>query len=625
MLAQRRGSVKESTAPFPRIPPLVRRAPSAGRGVDRRRRRVLASVARASLRLARGTGIVPMLKTLRIRDLAIIEDLVVEFGPGLNLLTGETGAGKSIVVDSLGLATGDRADARLVRAGAERAVVDAVFDLPEGSDVPAWLAERGVDAGEGEVVVRREVASEGSGRVFVNGTPCALSVLRDLGDRLVEIHGQHEHQSLLSSVRHQELLDRYGGHGERLAAADRAHAGVLEAMEARDRLVSVEKERHERAGSLRRTIREIDAVSPRPGESIALESERRVLRNASRVAELLGAALSDLYEGEPSAVSLASSSSRRLAELSTIDSRLEELARRVEAARLELEDAGAVLRDYREGSSFDLGRLESVESRLASLERLRLQFGVDEEAVLTTRDLAAQELATLEHFDEEARRIDAVVRDAQERYREAARELTRSRRAAAERFVPAVEAQLSALALGRAKVEVSFAPARGSVLAGDGGPMTLHPRGAERVELQFAGNPGEPVRPLAKVASGGSSPASCSRSTWCSRERPTDAFSCSTRWTRGSEERWPMRWARGSLGSVVAARSSASRTCRKSRPMHGLTFTCASDSSAAAAAPRSSCSRARVGSTSWRACWGAGRSRRLRGAMPRIFSRPPKA
>ncbi len=445
-----------------------------------------------------------MLKTLRIRHFAIIEDLTVEFGPGFNVLTGETGAGKSIVVDSLGLAAGDRGDSSKVREGAERAVIEAAFDLPAATPVRAVLAGRGLDSDGEEIVARREIGAEGTGRVFINGSPCPLAVLREVGDWLVELHGQHEHQSLLLPERQQEVLDQYGGHMDALDSLGVAHRAVLEARERLERLQASASAGKARADELGRQVREIDAASPAPGEYDALERERRVLQHSGRLAQLLDEVVGLLYDGEPGACSLVAAASRKAAELAEIDSSQADLAARVEAARVELQDIGASLRDYRDGAEFDPSRLEAIEARRARLERLRLRYGADESAILRFRDEAARELSALENLESETERAGAAIAEAESRFVEAASILTRARERAAGQLGPSVEGQLRAVALGRARFVVQLASAKGApVRTNAGETVPLSPRGAERVEFLFSANPGEAPRPLQRVASGG--------------------------------------------------------------------------------------------------------------------------
>ncbi len=444
-----------------------------------------------------------MLKTLRIRHLAVIEDLTLAFGPGLNVLTGETGAGKSILVDAVGLAAGDRAEAGLIRTGEERAVIEAVFALPAASAVAGLVKGRGLDADlNGELVVRREVRAAGSGgRVFVNGSPATVALLREIGDLLVELHGQHEHQSLLSAERHLDVLDAFGGLGEKAARVRDTFEAVQAARSRLAGLREVEARRLERAAALGRVLGEIDAVRPRPGETESLDRERRVLQNAGRVAVLLDEAISFLHEGEPSATSLASAASRRAQELAGVDPSLSELAERIEAARIDLQEAGASLRDYRAGTDFDPSRLEAIESRRAALSRLLLRYGPDEDAVSRAREAAAEELLTLQAIEGALAEAGSGVVEAERVYVEAARALSGDRHEAARRLGGEVEAQLQVLALQKAHFEAALSTAPGAAVEGGGVPLS--PRGAERAEFLLTANPGEEARPLARVASGG--------------------------------------------------------------------------------------------------------------------------
>jgi DNA repair protein RecN (Recombination protein N) len=445
-----------------------------------------------------------MLKTLRIRDVAIVDDLCVEFGPGLNLLTGETGAGKSILVDALGLIAGQRADSSLVREGAARAVVEAVFEPARGAGLGPVLDERGIEGGaDGELIVRREVAAGGGGRVFVNGSPTTVGVLRAIGERLVELHGHFEQQTLLSLERHREALDRFGVEPSRLEAVAAAWDEVRRRRERVGVLRDAASERRARTEALREKIRRIEEVGPTPGERDVLDRERTRLQHAEEIASLLDEATAALYDGEPAAAGLAATAGSRLARLAELDPSLADLARRVEEARLELEDVGQALRDYRRDGDFDPSRLDEVESRRAALERLCLLYGQDEAQVLDTLHGAKAELAELEDLDAE---IDAAVAEqarAEASYAEAAAVLSAARQGAAERLVPAVERQLGALALRRATFAVSLPEADGPPVPHGGAKIALSPHGAERVEFLLAANPGQSPRSLAKVASAG--------------------------------------------------------------------------------------------------------------------------
>jgi DNA repair protein RecN (Recombination protein N) len=447
-----------------------------------------------------------MLRTLRIRQLLIASDVTVEFEPGLNLLTGETGAGKSILVEALDLVAGKRADRSLIRSGEERAIVEALFEVGPDSPVAAWAREQGIEdlLDGGELLVRRELPAQGNGRISINGSPATLGMLRRWGGRLVELHGQHEHQSLLSPENHLEILDRFGDHRAEREAVRTRHDEVLAVRERCEALAAAARDREARIERLEETLREIDAVDPQPGELEQLDRERGLLRNAARVAELLGELVRLTHDGEPTAASITLAAARRAEELAGIDPGLSELARRLVSASLELQDVGATLRDYSDGVQFEPGRLDEVEERRVALERLFLRFGSDEPAVLEHRVAAAAELATLRGIDAELERAGAELREAGERYLQAAAALGVARRRSATRLARAVEAQLKALALGKARLAVGFDEARGDRVEGlDGNAGPLNRRGAERVELQLAANPGEPPAPLQRAASGG--------------------------------------------------------------------------------------------------------------------------
>jgi DNA repair protein RecN (Recombination protein N) len=369
--------------------------------------------------------------------------------------------------------------------------------------VERWAAENGYDdlIEDGQILVRRELPADGNGRVLVNGSPGTLALLREWSGRLLELHAQQEHRSLLQPESHLALLDRFGNHAEALERTERAHAAVVRARERLDDLTAAAARREERQKELERAVREIEAVGPQPGERDELDRERGLLRNASRVAELLEEAVRLSYEGEPSAAGMASAAARRASELAGLDGRLAESAERLRAAAVELQDVGAALRDYRSRADFDPARLEELEERRVALERLCLRYGTDEEQVLARRDSALAELATLRAIDTEVDRAAEELREAEKSYLETAVKLSARRREAARRLAPAVVKQLRALALEKARWEVEFSPARGEPV-GDG-EIPLHPRGAERAAFQLAANPGEPFAPLHKAASGG--------------------------------------------------------------------------------------------------------------------------
>jgi DNA repair protein RecN (Recombination protein N) len=444
-----------------------------------------------------------MLKTLRIRNLVTIEDLTVEFGPGLNVLTGETGAGKSIVVDALGLATGERGDSALVRSGVDRSVIEAAFDGAATGPLAALLAARGLDAPDETLIVRRELAASGSGRVLINGSPTTVTVLRELGEWLADLHGQHEHQGLLAPDRHLELLDAFGGNDEARAEVGAAYREVVEVEARVTRLDDLGREGRARAEALRALVREIRSLDPKPGELEALRRERAILQNGAQVAELIAEAIGRLDEGDDPAIRSLYAAERRVVELGRIDPGLLPLAARLESARLELEDARDTLTTYRDRLDFEPARLEAIETRRAALEHLLLRWGPAEDDARSAADRAERELATIENLDVEVADSERRRTEAKAAYVAAARVLSKRRAQAATRLGPAVEAELKPLALSKARFDVVLSPARGTSAEGDARGVPFHPSGAERAEFFLAANPGEAARPIGRAASGG--------------------------------------------------------------------------------------------------------------------------
>ena len=434
-----------------------------------------------------------MLRTLRIRQLVLVEDWTLEFEPGMTLLTGETGAGKTILVNALGLVAGERADRGLVRKGADCAVVEAAFELRDGSPAMTWAADHGFDeiVDERQVLIRREVRAEGTGRIRLNGSPCTLAMLRELGGLLLELHGQHDQQSLLSAERHLELVDRFGGHSEHLAAVAAAFGNLEKALKEHQSLLDRTADRMKRAAELRADLASIESVAPEPGETERLDAERRVQANAVKMVEWLDAALAAAREAEPSAASLAALAARCTRDAAEVDPALSVAAEQLAAAGVELEDAASVLRDYRARARFEPGRLDEIEARRAQLRDLLLRFGDTEAAVLDHAEDIREELATLEGLDDALEAAASSLAQSEDAYVSAASKLSRARKRAARRLAPRIETELAELALEKARFDVAWSKT-GAGLAG-----------VDAATFQFEANPGEGLRPLHKVASGG--------------------------------------------------------------------------------------------------------------------------
>jgi DNA repair protein RecN (Recombination protein N) len=420
-----------------------------------------------------------MLRYLNIRNLAVIESLEVTFQPGLNVITGETGTGKSIVVGAVGLLLGDRASADIVRTGEETANIQAVFDH-DGR----------------ETLVRREVTSQGRSRSFVDGQLVAASSLKALGTGLVDLHGQHEHQALLDPETHLDLLDRYAmlsAERESVAAAFRDWTGLRLEQEA---VLAKERDRESRCEFLRFQLGEIDRIAPVDGEDGALAAERGLLANAERLRRLCDEAYSRLYEDDSSVLGSLSAVWKRVAELRDLDPRFAAFTEARENVEAQLGDLAAFLREY--GAHIDASpeRLQEIEERLASIERLKRKYGPTLGDVLERRARCAAELAVFDSSAERLTELGALVSAAGERYLEMAGALSAKRRRRAPEFSKALVAELADLAMASTRFEVRF---------DDQLPLEARRtnRGTDVVQFYVSPNPGEDLRPLAKVVSGG--------------------------------------------------------------------------------------------------------------------------
>ncbi len=432
-----------------------------------------------------------MLRRLTVRNLAIVEDLEIEFSGGLTVVTGETGAGKSILVDALALLAGGRGSAELVRQGAQRLTVSGEFDAD--ASVRAELSRAGLAQGE-TVLLRRELTPDGKGRAFVDDEPVTVRTLGRIGERLVAIHGQSSEQELVDAGAALDLLDAFAKtDAEREATA----AAAEKWKEAREQLAALEASRRERGARLEMLefqVREIESVAPLEREDADLPLERERLLHADRIRRAGETALGALSEDEGSAADRLGEAARAFAELATIDPR--EAVHREEAEDLKrrIADLAAAARDAAESIEADPDRLTSLESRLEQISRLKRKYGASIAGIL--EKLAALkaehgELANIEDALDRRRKEDASARAS---YRDAAAALSGKRQGAAIRFSEAVEKQLQGLAMEKARLRVALTP------ADEESPRSA---GAETASFLFAPNPGEPEKPLEKIASGG--------------------------------------------------------------------------------------------------------------------------
>jgi DNA repair protein RecN (Recombination protein N) len=420
-----------------------------------------------------------MLRFLRIRNLAVIEAVEVEFEPGFNVLTGETGAGKSIVVEAVGLLLGARSSADLVRTGESHAVIEAIFEH-DGK----------------ETIVRRELTNQGRSRSFIGGALATAAALRELSAKLVELHGQHEHQALLDPLTHLPVLDEHAGLAELTSQVADSWAGVRTLREQLERSRMDSREKAARLDLITFQLGEIRKAAPRDAEDESLAATRQVLASAERVQRLCAESYAALYESDGSALASLGAVWKRVGELAAIDPQFGSYVEARDGIKGQLEDLAFFLRSYADTVDASPARLQEVEDRLALLERLKRKYGPTLGDVIERGHDLAREQELLTGAGERAEDLQKALNVASHRYLKAARELSRLRREAARQFARTVEGLLADLAMTRTRFEVRFN-------AAELGPEEWTESGIDRSEFFVSPNPGEELRPLARIVSGG--------------------------------------------------------------------------------------------------------------------------
>lgn len=435
-----------------------------------------------------------MLTQIRLRDFAIVDALELAFSAGMTALTGETGAGKSILVDALGLALGDRGDSGVVRHGAERAEIEAEFDISALPAVHEWLRAQDLDA-DTDCVVRRIIGRDGRSRAYINGRNTSLQGLQELGAQLVDIHGQHEHQSLLRRDMQRSLLDDYAGHGAQLTALAALFGEWKQASDAVARLRQAVEERAARAELLRYQVQELQALALADDEVEALNQEHARLANAGRLLETSQRALNQLYEGEDnSAHHLLSQSLHELGGLLELDSALRESNELINGALIQLREGADALRRYIDRLELDPARLQQVEQRLGIVHDLARKHHVAPQELPHLLTQLEQELGGVEQddarLDSLQARIDVLASD----YGAQAERLSAARHAAATRLSEQVSAIMSELGMPGGRIDIGVSRTE---------PPRFTVTGIDAIDFLVSANPGQPLRPLNKVASGG--------------------------------------------------------------------------------------------------------------------------
>ena len=443
-----------------------------------------------------------MLRLIRIRNLALIRELEIEFGNGLNLLTGETGSGKSILVDALGLLLGARSSQEMIRSDCGTAVIEGVFEIDPGGSVAAKLAECGFESDDNTVLIRREISASGRNRAYINSNLANVSLLKAVGERLADIHGQQEQRSLLELATHLEWLDHFGGNEallKKVRDSYRRVAGIASQLQS---LEMNEQERLRRIDVLQFQIAEIQGVNPKPGEKEALEAERDFLSNREKILSLAGDMYATLYESESSVLAGINRIERLLDQLEGYDSQWGTHREALQDCRYKLEDVAYAARDYASRTDFNPERLEQVEQRLFGLEKLTRKYGASSNDIIEYQERCSRELDGLLSYAESSTRLAEELKRQLSVYSELAHELSQKRHRAAERLVQDIRKEFAALAMERMQLQVEFKPNRDE---GDGEriPAFYGLDGIDHVEFLIAPNKGEEMKPLAKIASGG--------------------------------------------------------------------------------------------------------------------------
>jgi DNA repair protein RecN (Recombination protein N) len=433
-----------------------------------------------------------MLTELRIRNFAIIESLTLPLSGGFNVLSGETGAGKSIIVGALGFLLGERGSSDLIRTGADKATVEGVFDISERSAIAAMIDERGIESDEGTIVLKREISSAGRGRAWANGSPVTATVLGEIGRALVNLHGQHEAQTLLDTDSQRAILDEFGGASERAREVAEAHADLAAIKREIAQLTSRRSDAERRADYLRHVVKEIEDARLVAGEDARLEDEARVLENADELkglAETVSKLLSDEEEGILDRLTLVNRSLSSIQKVDASGARLQEL---FDSGFYALDELGRAIDDYASSVDLDPDRLESVRRRREQIYSLVKKYGPTLDDVIETGRSSRAELDLVDSGSFDLAQLQSREKAANDRLIDVAKKLSALRSAASKKLARAVDGVLPDLGMNDGKFSIVLEP-----------KSSIDEHGAENIEFRIALNVGHDARPLARVASGG--------------------------------------------------------------------------------------------------------------------------
>jgi DNA repair protein RecN (Recombination protein N) len=445
-----------------------------------------------------------MLRSLRITNYALVDRLEVEFGPGLNVITGATGAGKSIIVGATDLILGERASTEAVRSGCDCAGVEAVFETPNDRTLRELASKAGVTV-EDVLLIRREVSGKGQSKCFVNDRQVTLGSLKSIGDRLADLHGQHEHQSLLNVDRHVEYLDQFGHLQDDLSRLGQSYRLLKAKQKELDELEASKRMDEERRQLYRFQIQEIERAGLTPGEEDRLAEERKVLENTEALHQLSSGAYDQLHETEMSILERLGVLSKDLKKGAAIDSRLKEPAETLQSSQIGLEDVARFLEDYKSRLQFDPERLEAIRERLNLLNTLKRKYDKGIQEILAYKDQVAKHLDQIENKDQIIRSLQEEIGTASETLQEQCISLSEKRKSKASRLCKKIQDALGALSMDQTKFQIRITQRedQNGLVTIDGKRHLVDETGMDQVEFFVSPNPGEEPKPLAKIASGG--------------------------------------------------------------------------------------------------------------------------
>lgn len=442
-----------------------------------------------------------MLRLLRINNFALIDHLEIEFSSGLNILTGETGSGKSIILGALGLVLGDRASTDSIRSGTTACQVEALFSLEDDKELRARLQSYGLDQNTEEIIIRREINTQGKSKIYINDTLAAVSTLKTLGALLIDIYGQGEYQRLLRLDEQRRFLDEFAGNEPLLDEIGSHYQKVKEAAHKRKLLLGNEQDRYKQIDLLQFQRDEIEKVAPKTGEDQELENNRKILSNASKLNELTQRCYGFIHDNDYNLIGLLKQATDGLHQLQNIDGRLTATHEQMNHVRFTIQEAAYFLRDYMEGIEFDPQKLELIEDRIHLIERLKRKYGPTIEDILKYQTGIQEELKALESYEENEKLIEEELAACLAQYLKTGEKLTASRDQASSRLEKKLEKELKELAMEKVRFQVVMKTDLLEPVHADAERITQH--GLDRIDFHVAVNPGEALKALNKTASGG--------------------------------------------------------------------------------------------------------------------------